>query len=209
METINKVEQLARIHANCKIENGLVLVTIPEFGNLSANHAYRIIETGDEVKVTAKRSGDGSGKKTIYIGEVNGKPFEGSIEDLKNDLNITYRRPKSTDPKTAILAMYRGLMELAKSLDALKIEAEGLDATKYDEFYIAFDKAKSLANDLKLLQTKVFEEEKAKKEKSEKSDKKVASAKKTVANLSVEEQIKFFAEALEGLTPEQRKALGF
>lgn len=184
METINKIEQIARIHANCKVEDGFILVTIPEASNFSAGRAYRITDTGDEIKVDAKRSGDGSGKKTIYIGTVNGEAFEGSIEDMKRLLGIDYRRPKATTPKTAVSKMHTGLMELADMLDTFKAEAEGLDAKKFDEFYSVFDKAKSIASELRKIQKDAEEAEKERREKAEKELKRREADKKKVAEVS-------------------------
>lgn len=192
METINKVEQLARIHANCKIESGFVLVTIPEFINLAAGRAYRIIETGDEIKVTAKRSGDGSGKKTIYIGEVNGKPFEGSIEDLKNDLNITYRRPKdgSSNCKTALGKLHYEVTEKVSKL----IEActEEITESEFTELKAAYHQMWALVGTFRKAQKEAAEKERAEKEAAEKEAKKIDKIKSLLATL----------------TPEQRKALG-
>ena len=58
---------VVNIYYNCKIENGFILVPVESFGYLASGQNYRIIETGDEIKVAGKRSGDGSGKKTIYM----------------------------------------------------------------------------------------------------------------------------------------------
>ena len=131
MKEISTQEQVARIHANCKVENGFILISIEDFGYLASGQNYRIVETGDEIKVTGKRSGDGSGKKTIYIADVNNEPFEGSIEDLKNLLKIDYRRPKESSSNVAT-ALGKLHNEVSKKVSQL-VEACSAELSE-DEF---------------------------------------------------------------------------
>lgn len=193
MKEITTIEQIAKIHANCEVtENGWIRVTVELLRNLAAGNSYEVIETGDRIEVEAKRSGDGSGKKTIYVGKVNGKPFEGSIEDLKNNLGIEYRRPKdgSNNAKTALGKLHYEVVEkVAKLVDACGGE---VTESEFTELKAAYHQMWALVGTFRKAQKEAAEKERAEKEAAEKEAKKIEKIKSLLATL----------------TPEQRKALG-
>lgn len=184
MKEISTQEQIARIHNNCKIENGFILVPVESFGYLASGQNYRIIETGDEIKVTGKRSGDGSGKKTIYIAEVNGEPFEGSIEDLKDLLKIDYRRPKgaSGNAKTAL-----GKLEFEVSNKVFGLVEDcstEVTESEYSELKAAYKQFRGLVGIFRKAQQEAAEKAAAEKAAAEKAKKETKKADKSADKMS-------------------------
>lgn len=186
MKEISTQEQIARIHNNCEIENGFILVPVESFGYLASGQNYRIIETGDEIKVTGKRSGDGSGKKTIYIAEVNGEPFEGSIEDLKDLLKIDYRRPKgaSSNAKTAL-----GKLEFEVSNKVANLVgdcATEVTADEFSELKNAYKQFRGLVGIFRKAQQAAAEKAAAEKAAAERAKKETEKADKSADKMSDE-----------------------
>lgn len=184
MKEISTQEQIARIHSNCEIKNGFILVPVESFGYLASGQNYQIIDTGDQIKVTGKRSGDGSGKKTIYIAEVNGEPFEGSIEDLKDLLKIDYRRPKgaSSNAKTAL-----GKLEFEVSNKVFGFVEEctsEVTESEYAELKAAFKQLRGLVGILRKAQQEAAEKAEAEKAAAEKAKRETEKADRNADKMS-------------------------
>lgn len=180
MKTISTQEQVARIHANLNTdEQGYIVTPVELATNFATGNKY-VVE-GNRIEVTAKRSGDGSGKKTIYIAKINGDDFEGSIEDLKKLLNIDYRRPKagSNNSNTALGKLHYEVVEkVAKLVDAC---SEEVTESEFTELKAAYNQLWALVGTFRQAQKAAAEE-----------SKKIDKIKSLLATL----------------TPEQRKALG-
>ena len=184
MKEISTQEQIASVHEICKIENGFILITVEQLGYLASGQNYRIIETGDEIKVTGKKSGVGSGKKTIYIADVNNVPFEGSIEDLKELLKIDFRREKASNSNitTALGKLHN---EVSKKVSEL-VEAcsDELSEGEYTELKNAYLQLWGLAGTFRKAQREAEVKAKEEAEAAARAAKKSETAAKYIRNAS-------------------------
>lgn len=98
-------QQVSSVHA-AQSESKFIVLTDETFKRLTPQdekYHYKNSEGETfEILITEKVSGYGSGKKTVYLGTLNGEPFQHkSIEDLKRLTGCIYRNSaKSGGPQS-------------------------------------------------------------------------------------------------------------